>query len=127
MTPAKLLNRFSLVFFCTLAFFNLQTCGSSKSTTEVKDYISSGPMVSYENDISPILSRSCAPCHFPDDGKKLPLNTYEAAKEHVDAILARVQLPEDNWKFMPYKNKKPSLTKEEIDMVKRWAGKGFAQ
>lgn len=127
MTQAKLLNRSSLLVFLVLAFINLQTCGSSKSATEAKDYITTGPMVSYENDVSPILSRSCAPCHFPDAGKKLPLNTYEAAKEHVDAILARVQLPEDNWKFMPYKNKKPSLTKEEIDMVKRWAGKGFAQ
>ena len=83
-------------------------------------------MVSYEKDISPMLSRSCAPCHFPD-GNKLPLNTYDAAKEHVDAILARVQLPEDNGKFMPFKNKKPSLTKDEIDTIKRWAGKGFAQ
>lgn len=126
MIQASLLKRFSLVVFCALAFINLQTCGSSQRATAAKDYITTGPMVSYEEHVSPVLSRSCAPCHFPD-GKKLPLHTYEAAKKHVDAILARVQLPENHWKFMPYKNKKPSLTQEEIDMVKRWAGLGFAQ
>ena len=126
MTKAVFFKRISFLAFCAIVTLTSQTCGSSKSATDGKDYITSGPMVSYEQDISPIMERSCAPCHFPD-GNKAPLNTYETVKENIDYVLSRIQLPEDNWKFMPFKNKKPSLTKEEIDMLKRWAGKGFAK
>lgn len=106
-------------------FYFLQGCGSTKAVDS--GYITTGPSVSYEKDVSPIIARSCSPCHFPPDGKKEALDSYASVKDNIDYILSRVQLPEDHMKFMPFKNKKPSLSKEEIDLLKRWAGKGFAK
>ncbi|MCB0427677.1 MAG: hypothetical protein KDD20_04385 [Mangrovimonas sp.] len=116
----KSLSTFSFFLVATLV---LQTCGSAKSVDS--GYITTGPAVSYETDISPMMTRSCAPCHFPEEGKKQPLNTLESVKEHIDDILVRVQLPESNFKYMPFKSKKPALTADEITMLKRWAGQGF--
>lgn len=117
---------FSFVFLVVAVLF-LQTCGSAKSTASTDKYITTGPDVSYAADVTPIMTKSCTPCHFPPDGKKEALDSYESVKANIDYILSRVQLPESDMRFMPFKNKKPSLTKEEIDVLKRWAGKGFAQ
>lgn len=77
-------------------------------------------MVSYATDIAPIITRSCSPCHFPAEGKKEPLNTYEAVKDHVSDILTRVQLPVTDMKYMPFKGKKAPLTEAEIQLMKDW-------
>ncbi len=79
------------------------------------------PMISYEKDISPIMVRSCTPCHFPEEGKKKLLNTYEATKGNIVDILNRIQLPVSDIKFMPFKSKKAPLTTAEIKLIKDWA------
>ena len=125
----KLINKkfvFGFAFTLVTILF-LQNCGSTKSAASTEKYITTGPDVSYVADVSPIMTKSCTPCHFPPDGKKEALDSYESVKANIDYILSRVQLPESDVRFMPFKNKKPSLTKEEIDVLKRWAGKGFAQ
>ena len=125
----KLINKkfvFGFAFTLVTILF-LQNCGSTKSAASTEKYITTGPDVSYVADVSPIMTKSCTPCHFPPDGKKEALDSYESVKANIDYILSRVQLPESDMRFMPFKNKKPSLTKEEIDVLKRWAGKGFAQ
>jgi hypothetical protein len=84
------------------------------------------PKVSYTTDISPILLGKCAPCHFPSQqGKKEPLDTYAAAKNQINEMIARAELPQEDIKFMPYKLKKPALTPEEITALKNWARGGF--
>lgn len=87
-----------------------------------------GPKISYVSDIAPIMERSCAPCHYPaQDGNKEALDTYAAVKDELDEILYHVQLPSDHYKHMPYKNKKPDFTPEEIQMLKDWARSGFIE
>jgi len=84
------------------------------------------PKVTYAADISPILLGKCAPCHFPaQQGKKEPLDTHAAVQKHINDIIARVELPQDDVKFMPFKMKKPALTPDEIALLKNWARGGF--
>ncbi|MBK9983302.1 MAG: hypothetical protein IPP15_13050 [Saprospiraceae bacterium] len=76
--------------------------------------------MSYQKDISPIVMAHCSPCHFPDSGKKLPLNTYEAMTTNIEKVLFRVQLPLTDEKFMPWKSKKEPLSDSLIQVIKLW-------
>lgn len=78
------------------------------------------PTVSYAKDVAPIVAARCSPCHFPETGKKLPLNTYEAMVTNVDYVLGRVQLPRDDPHFMPWKSKKEPLSDSLIQVIKLW-------
>jgi len=93
-------------------------CKSSKNATSANS--STETQVSYEADILPLMQRSCTPCHFPENGKKIMLNTLQTTRVNIDDIMARIQLPSDNDKFMPFKSKKPALTQEEIAIFKKW-------
>ena len=77
-------------------------------------------MMSWQKDIAPIMMAHCSPCHFPDTGNKLPLNTYDAMVANVDYVLGRVQLQQDDPHFMPWKLKKPPLTDSLIQVIKLW-------
>ena len=85
------------------------------------------PVVSYEKDLKPIMVRSCTPCHFPDKGRKEMLDTYAATKQHIKAIIARVELAPDDVKYMPFKSKREALTQEEIELFKTWLRQGMAE
>ena len=115
-TTAKILKRIVFSFLFILAFSTLQFCKSSQKATTKK----SEPIISYSQNIAPILERSCTPCHFPEQGKKKMLNTYDAVKENIDDILRRVQLDVSDKEYMPFKSKKPALSKEEIDVLNGW-------
>jgi|SRR5687767_5879303 len=81
--------------------------------------------LSYTADVAPIIQDRCTPCHFPDTGKKKFLDTYQAAKENVDSILYRVQLPVSHPKFMPFKSKKEPLSDSLINIIKLWKEQDF--
>lgn len=115
-TTTKILKKIVFAIFLIFIFSTLQFCKSSKKATSKKNEIS----VTYTQNIAPLLERSCTPCHFPDKGRKKMLNTFEAVKENIDDILRRVQLPETDKDYMPFKSKKPALTAEEIDLLKTW-------
>lgn len=87
-----------------------------------------GPKVTYNEHIAPIMERSCSPCHYPaQDGNKQALDTYTAVKDEYKDVVYRVQLPQDHFRHMPFKNKKPSFSAEEIEMLKNWARGGFLE
>lgn len=87
-----------------------------------------GPKITYNEHIAPIMERSCAPCHYPtQDGNKEALDTYTAVKGEYEDVLYRVQLPKDHFRHMPFKGKKPSFTAEEIEMLKNWGRGGFLE
>lgn len=112
----KLLQFVTLFLLITLTF-----CTSGKkSTTVVSDEPTPKPAFTYEKDVAPIMMASCSPCHFPETGKKKPLNTYESAAKNIEDILMRVQLPVDHDQYMPFKSKKPALTDREIAILKKW-------
>jgi hypothetical protein len=47
--------------------------------------------------------------------------------DHVDELLTRVQLPQDNIKFMPFKNKKEPLSDSLIAVIKDWKEGGMIE
>ena len=114
ITTPKILKRILISILLIFAFSTLQFCKSSKNATSKKN------VISYTQNIAPIMERSCTPCHFPEEGKKKMLNTFDAVKENINDILRRVQLAETDKEYMPFKSKKPALTIEEIDLLKGW-------
>ncbi len=103
-------------------------CSPKTAPTSAEKSAPAVPKVTYAADISPLLLGKCTPCHYPaQNGKKEALDTYEAAQKHINDIIARVELPQDDAKFMPFKMKKPALTPDEIALLKNWARGGFAK
>lgn len=113
-TTPKILKRIAISFLFILAFTTLQFCKSSQKATSKKN------VISYTQNIAPIIENSCTPCHFPEQGKKKMLNTYDAVKENIEDILRRVQLADTDKEFMPFKSKKPALSNEQIELLKGW-------
>jgi hypothetical protein len=97
----------------------LQQCKTPQPVVE-KPVDPNRVVVSYAAHISPIMERSCTPCHFPAQGKVTMLDNFDAAKKHIHTIIHRVEMPVDDIKFMPFKNKKEPLTKAEINLLKEW-------
>ena len=83
--------------------------------------------VSYSKDIAPIMLDRCTPCHYPEKGKKELLHTYDATVKFVDDIIYRIQLPADSTGFMPFKSKKPALSKEQVQLFLAWREQGLTQ
>jgi hypothetical protein len=108
-----------LLFSLVLVSLVLMNCNSSKKTTAMPK-VKAEPVVSWNNDVLPILKGRCTPCHFPETGKKKLLDTYDAAKTSIDDILLRIQLPVTDDKFMPFKSKKPPLTDSLINVFVLW-------
>lgn len=106
----KIITVISIVCIVTI----LQNCSGTGKIGGKKN------SVTYNNDIMPILKNSCTPCHFPAEGRKEPLNTYETVKNKFSEILVRVKLPQSDAKFMPYKNKKPALSDSLINILQQW-------
>jgi hypothetical protein len=102
-----------------LSAFVFQNCGPSKKAAAATTTIS------YEKDIAGIMTASCAPCHFPPDGKKEPLDSYEAVRNNINDIIERVKLPQSDMRFMPFKNKTPALSDSAINMLLRWKEQGM--
>lgn len=92
-------------------------CNSAKKGKS--DYVEV-KKISYKTDIEPIIVNSCTPCHIPPQGRKEPLENYDHVKANIGAILDRVQLPQDNRKFMPPVNKKPALTAGQLAVLIKW-------
>lgn len=92
----------------------LQHCSNTRKTAKTP-----APL-SYKTDIAPILQASCTPCHFPPEGRKEALNSYEAVKKHIAEVITRVKLPQTDNKFMPFKLKKPALSDSAINVLAQW-------
>ena len=121
-----MLKRSLALLSCTLFVLWSSSCSQKTTATPKPEY--DGPMVSYASDIVPLMQRSCSPCHYPaQEGRKAPLDSYEAVKREFAELIARVQLPEDDAKFMPFKHKRESLSAEEITMLSNWAKGGFSE
>lgn len=101
----------AVIFFVVF----LQNCKSVKT-----DSYQTPKTISYNKDIVPILQTSCTPCHFPPDGRKEPLNSYETVKKNISAVIERVKLPKEDPKFMPFKNKRPPLNDSLIVVLETW-------
>ena len=109
------MKKLMVVLICMSAVFILQNCSSSKKAAKAKEVV-----YSYDKDVAPILQASCTPCHFPPDGKKEPLNNYEAVKKNIDNMILFTSLPTTDNRFMPWKSKKPPLSDSLKNVLVQW-------
>lgn len=113
--------------FIALFLLSFLTFACTPKTATKMDVPSDVPVVTYA-EISPILLRSCSPCHYPDqDGQVLALDNYTQVKKHLSKMLRRVELPQDHPKFMPYELQQEALSVDEITRLKNWAQGGYRQ
>lgn len=99
--------------------------GAALMGCKAKKPVAVAPLVSYQTDITPLIQRSCTPCHFPEKGKKKMLNTYGAVAEYVVDIIRRVKVPTDHKDYMPFKSKNEPLTAQEIALIELWEKQGM--
>ena len=89
----------------------------------------------YNRDVRPILSNKCFACHGPDSGNRaaeLRLDTEEGAHEWAvvpgaadeSEVLIRVTSDDPDLQMPPLEAKKPRLTEQEIDTLRRWIDAG---
>lgn len=85
------------------------------------------PTVSYVNDIAPIMKTSCTPCHFPPEGRKEALDSYERVKKNIVEVIERIKLPHDNRKFMP-KGKNPVIVNDSlVKVLETWQAQNMPE
>lgn len=87
--------------------------------------------VTYHRDVEPILQRSCAECHRPDEVGPFPLLTFDDARKHMNKLRRAVEerrMPP--WHANPdhgsWKNDR-RLTADEIATISKWAEEGGAE
>lgn len=102
-------------------------CSAPKKSVIIMPKVSDEVLVSYTKDVEPIMVKYCTPCHFPETGKKKLLNTYTSTRDNIADIVSRVQLPQSDLKFMPYKLKKEPLSDSLITILKKWGKTGFTE
>jgi uncharacterized protein DUF1553/uncharacterized protein DUF1549/cytochrome c len=95
----------------------------------------SAPPVDFNRDVRPILAAHCYACHGPDEKArkaKLRLDARDVAvekgaivpgKSGESELVARIT-SEDAEQRMPPAGKKPALSAEQIDVLKRWVDEG---
>jgi Flp pilus assembly protein TadD len=84
--------------------------------------------VTFNRDVAPILYRSCASCHHPEEAAPFSLLTYADAKKHAHQIADVTRdksmppwLPEpQTLKFAD----EMRLTAKEIDLIQQWVEQG---
>ena len=102
-----------LVTICILFF--ITSCENNALEEEIPEGFVCTTDVSYTNDINPLFTQKCSPCHigggqFPD------LTTYESVSQNADAIKAQTQSGN-----MP---KEGMLTQDQIDLIACWVDNG---
>ncbi len=91
--------------------------------------------IHFSRDIKPLLSNRCFACHGPDRAgaeNDLRLDLREHALEvaivpgdpDASELIARVTSPDRFERMPPTHSKKPALTEEEIDRLRRWIAEG---
>ena len=105
--------------FTILAVFLFSYCSSSKKASKAT-------LLTYDASVMGIISEKCTPCHIPEKGGRVkPLNTYEAVRTNIDAIVNRIQLNPGDKGFMPFKHDK--LSDSTIEVFKQWRTDGLRE
>jgi hypothetical protein len=91
----------------------------NECTNEVQAVVSEQPIVSFVNDIVPILETNCMipTCHC--DGHSLCFDNYETVKEYSIGIRDRT-----TQRAMPPAYSGKSLTDNEIELIANWVNQG---
>jgi protein-arginine kinase activator protein McsA len=112
------------ILLLLIAALSFQFCDTTKKITASAEE-EMKPVVSYNEHILPLMTRSCTPCHFPERGQKMLLDTYASTRNNIVDIMRRVQLATDHADYMPFKSKKEALTTVEINAFKEWIAQEY--
>src|SRR5438105_8713749 len=93
------------------------------------------PPVDYIRDVRPILANSCYACHGPDEKArkaKLRLDVRDEAikkaivpgKASESPLVKRVTSPDGDEVMPPAHAKKPAITPDKAELLKRWIDEG---
>ncbi len=102
--------------------------------------VSAAQQVQFNRDIRPLLSDRCLYCHGPDEKNRkagLRLDTFEGAtkdrggyraitpgKPDESELIKRVQSHDANEVMPPPRAKKPPITPQEAELLRRWIAQG---
>lgn len=81
--------------------------------------------VTYANNIKPLLTASCSPCHVSGGINPNKFDNYATAKSKITGILDRVQRASTASGFMPQGGTK--LSAENIALLKKWVADGLLE
>jgi hypothetical protein len=133
----------AVVWILGLALIGLAQTGlgaARKPAPTKRSASSDKDLVNYNRDIRPILSDKCYACHGPDENKrkaKLRLDRKEDAFKEAKSggfalvpgdvekslLLKRITTPDPD-EVMPPPETGKKLTREEIDLLRRWIEQG---
>jgi len=105
--------------FLLAGLFVFQYCSTAKKAQKEP------AKITYEANVQSIITNNCAPCHIPPNGKRELLNTYDAAKSHIDEIITRIQKKPGEKGFMPFKHEK--LSDSTIQVFVQWRTDGLLE
>ena len=108
----------SAVLLATVLLF--QFCSNTKKAAGA-----SSTAVTYASSVKGIIETSCAPCHIAGKGNKKSLDNYDAAKNSIDDIIARIQKNPGEHGFMPVMN--PKLSDADIAAFVNWKNSGLKE
>jgi hypothetical protein len=106
-----------VLFFATVIIFEF--CSSSKKANK------SVPQITYSTNVQSTIAGNCSPCHVGANAKSGHLDSYDAAKSHIDDIVKRIQLNPTDKGFMPFKH--PKLPDSTIQVFVKWKDAGTPQ
>lgn len=106
-----------VLFMGTVVVFEF--CSSSKKTQN------SAPKITYASNVQQTIAGNCSPCHVGANAKSGHLDSYDAAKSHIDDIIRRISLNPTDKGFMPFKHAK--LPDSTIQVFVKWREAGTPQ
>lgn len=116
-----------------LALFTVGAAAAIGVTVHGQAPQSTKSQVTFTKDVAPIMNRSCARCHRPEEIAPMSLLTYSDARPWARAIKERVTKREMPPWFLDktigiqkYKED-PSLTDDEIATIVKWVDSGAPQ
>jgi mono/diheme cytochrome c family protein len=102
-----------------IAITVFQFCTSSRKAAKEADKIT------YVRNVQSLVQTNCAPCHFPPQGNKKPLNSYAALSQSIDEVIVRIQKNPGEKGFMPFKH--PKLSDSSINVFVQWQKDGLLE
>lgn len=92
--------------------------------------------ISFSRHIKPILAGKCYACHGPDEAERkgefrlddrasaLEKHVFKPGNGKESEIILRVTSADPEMKMPPVTSKKPALTEQEIELIRKWIDQG---
>ncbi len=94
----------------------------SRTYEEISDNTPIAELVTYSQDVKPIVDNNCISCHSAGSFK--PFVTYNDVKSNIEGILNRIQRPGGDPGKMPQGG---SLSQTQINVFIQWKANGLIE